>query len=47
MLQQEKATEIFCVNMKMLLFEDEEYKEPIFGNDNIDKILRAFYVKTT
>jgi hypothetical protein len=33
--------------MKMLLFEDEEYKEPIFGNYNIGKILRAFYVKTT
>jgi hypothetical protein len=27
-----KATEIFCENMKVLLFEDEEYKEPIFGN---------------
>jgi hypothetical protein len=27
-----KATEMFCENMKVLLFEDEEYKEPIFGN---------------
>jgi hypothetical protein len=27
-----KATKIFCENMKVLLFEDEEYKEPIFGN---------------
>jgi hypothetical protein len=32
-----KATEIFCGNMKVLLFEDEEYKWPIFGNYNIGK----------
>jgi hypothetical protein len=25
-----KVTEIFCENMKVLLFEDEQYKEPIF-----------------
>jgi hypothetical protein len=37
-----KTTEIFCENMKVLLFEDEEYKGPIFGNDNIGKILRPF-----
>jgi hypothetical protein len=34
----EKATEMFCGNMKVLLFEDEEYKGPIFVNYNIDKI---------
>jgi hypothetical protein len=34
----EKATEMFCGNMKVLLFEDEEYKGPIFINYNIDKI---------
>jgi hypothetical protein len=38
----EKATEIFCGNMKVLLFEDEEDKGPIFGNYNIVKNLRAF-----
>jgi hypothetical protein len=37
-----KATEIFCGNMKVLLFEDEEYKGPIFENYNIGKNLRAF-----
>jgi hypothetical protein len=37
-----KATEMFCGNMKMLLFEDEEYKGPIFGNYNTDKKLRVF-----
>jgi hypothetical protein len=37
-----KTTEIFCENMKVLLFEHEEYKGPIFGNYNIGKILRAF-----
>jgi hypothetical protein len=26
-----KATKMFCGNMKVLLFEDEEYKGPIFG----------------
>jgi hypothetical protein len=34
----EKATKMFCGNMKVLLFEDEEYKGPIFVNYNIDKI---------
>jgi hypothetical protein len=29
---------MFCGNMKVLLFEDEEYKGPIFVNYNIDKI---------
>jgi hypothetical protein len=28
--------------MKVLFFEDEEYKGPIFGNYNIGKKLRAF-----
>jgi hypothetical protein len=37
-----KATEMFCRNMKVLLFEDEEYKGPIFKNYNIVKNLRAF-----
>jgi hypothetical protein len=37
-----KATEMFCGNMKVLLFEDEEYKGLIFRNYNIDKNLRAF-----
>jgi hypothetical protein len=37
-----KVTKIFCENLKVLLFEDDEYKEPIFGNYNIGKILRAF-----
>jgi hypothetical protein len=37
-----KATEIFCENMKVLLFEDEEYKGPIFENYHIGKNLRAF-----
>jgi hypothetical protein len=27
-----KSTEMFCGNMKMLLFEDKEYKGPIFEN---------------
>jgi hypothetical protein len=30
-----KATKIFCGNIKVLLFEDEEYKRPIFENYNI------------
>jgi hypothetical protein len=38
----EKATKMFCGNMKVLLFENEEYKLPIFENYNIDKNLRAF-----
>jgi hypothetical protein len=37
-----KATEIFCENMKVLLFEDELYKGLIFENYNTDKNLRAF-----
>jgi hypothetical protein len=37
-----KITEIFCGNIKVLLFEDEEYKGPIFGNYNISKNLRDF-----
>jgi hypothetical protein len=37
-----KATEMFYGNMKVLLFKDEEYKEPIFGYYNIGKKLRAF-----
>jgi hypothetical protein len=37
-----KTTEMFCVNMKMLLFEDEEYKGSIFENYNIGKNLRVF-----
>jgi hypothetical protein len=37
-----KSTEIFCANIKVLLFKDEEYKEPIFRNFNIGKILRVF-----
>jgi hypothetical protein len=39
-----KATEMFCVNMKVLLFEDEEYKRPIFKNYNIGKN-ESLYVK--
>jgi hypothetical protein len=38
----EKATEIFCGNIKVLLFEYEEYKRLIFKNYNIDKNLRVF-----
>jgi hypothetical protein len=37
----EKVTEMFGRNMKLLLFEDKEYKRPIFGNYNIGKNLRA------
>jgi hypothetical protein len=33
----EKANEIFCGNMQVLLFEDEEYKWQKFGNYNICK----------
>jgi hypothetical protein len=39
-----KATEIFCGNMKVL-FGNEEYKEPIFGNYNIGKKIEGLYVK--
>jgi hypothetical protein len=31
--------------MKVLLFEDEEYKWPIFINYNIDKKIEGLYVK--
>jgi hypothetical protein len=37
-----KVTEMFCENIKVLLFENEEYKGPIFGNYNIGKFLRTF-----
>jgi hypothetical protein len=37
-----KTTKIFCGNMKVLFFEDEKYKGPIFGNYNIAKNLRTF-----
>jgi hypothetical protein len=37
-----KATEIIYENIKILLFEDGEYKGPIFENYTIGKILRAF-----
>jgi hypothetical protein len=40
-----KATEVFCGNMKVLMFEDEEYKGSIFGNYNIDKKIEGIYVK--
>jgi hypothetical protein len=40
-----KTTKIFCENMKVLLFEDEEYKRPIFWNYNIGKNLMAFMSK--
>jgi hypothetical protein len=40
-----KATEVFCGNMKVLMFEDEEYKGPIFENYNIDKKIDGIYVK--
>jgi hypothetical protein len=36
---------MFCGNMKVLLFEDEEYKGSIFRNYSIDKNLRAFMLK--
>jgi hypothetical protein len=37
-----KTTKIFYKNMKVLLFEDEEYKWPIFENATLAKKLRAF-----
>jgi hypothetical protein len=37
-----KTTEILCENTKVLLFEYEECRGPIFGNYNIDNNLRAF-----
>jgi hypothetical protein len=40
-----EAIEIFYRNMKVLLFEDEEYKGLIFKNYNIGKNLRAFIKK--
>jgi predicted GIY-YIG superfamily endonuclease len=41
-LQWEKQLKYFVETWKMLLFEDGEYKWPIFRNCSIDKILRAF-----
>jgi hypothetical protein len=38
-----KATEIFDENMKVLLFEDEEYKGPAFRNYNFGKNLRPLH----
>jgi hypothetical protein len=32
-----KTTKIFCGNMNVLLFKDEEYKSSIFKNYNIEK----------
>jgi hypothetical protein len=40
-----KAIEIFCGNIKLLLFEDEDYKRSIFKNYNIDKNLKIFMKK--
>jgi hypothetical protein len=40
-----KATKMICGNIKVLLFEDEEYKGPIFENYNIGKKLRALMYK--
>jgi hypothetical protein len=37
-----KATKIFCRNMNVLLFKDDEYKLSIFENYNIETKLRAF-----
>jgi hypothetical protein len=37
-----KATEMFYGNMKVLFFEDEEYKRSIFVNYNIGKNWKAF-----
>jgi hypothetical protein len=37
-----KTTEIFCGNMKVLLFKDDEYKGSIFKNYNIGKKLMTF-----
>jgi hypothetical protein len=37
-----KTTTMFSENMKVFLFEDQEYKGPIFGNYNTGKNLRAF-----
>jgi hypothetical protein len=31
-----EATQIFCENIKVLLFEDEKYKKLIFENYNIE-----------
>jgi hypothetical protein len=38
----EKTTEIFCENMKALMFNDKKCKRSIFKNYNIDKNLRVF-----
>jgi hypothetical protein len=40
-----ESTKIFCGNIKLLLFEDEEYKRPIFINYNIGKKIEGLYVK--
>jgi hypothetical protein len=40
-----KAAEIFYGNIKVLLFKDEEYEGPIFGNYNIGKKFEGLYVK--
>jgi hypothetical protein len=37
-----KITKMFYKNIKVLLFEDEEYKGPIFENYHIGKFFRAF-----
>jgi hypothetical protein len=36
---------MFCGNMKVPFFEDEEYKGQIFRNYNIGKNLRVFMYK--
>jgi hypothetical protein len=41
----EKAAKIFCGNMKVLLFEDEEYKEPTLKITTLVKIWGALYKK--
>jgi hypothetical protein len=41
----EKTTEMLCGKMKVLLFEDEEYKRPIFRNYNIGKNLGSLCKK--
>jgi hypothetical protein len=41
-----KVTEMFCGNVKVLLFEDEKYKRQIFENYNIGKKIESIYVKT-
>jgi hypothetical protein len=36
-----KVIEIFCENMKVLLFEHDDYKKLIFRNYNIDKKIES------